>query len=43
MISTTPAERRRWRHLHASLRAHETSDGVLFRGSAWLVQAVRPG
>lgn len=27
--------------LHASLRAHETSDGVLFRGSAWLVRASR--
>ena len=24
------------------LRAHETSDGVLFRGSAWLVRASRP-
>ena len=29
--------------LHACLRAHETSDGVLFRGSAWLVCASRPG
>ena len=29
--------------LHAALRAHETSDGVLFRGSAWLVRATRPG
>jgi SAM-dependent methyltransferase len=29
--------------LHACLRAHETSDGVLFRGSAWLVRASRPG
>ena len=28
--------------LHACLRAHETSDGVLFRGSAWLVRASRP-
>jgi SAM-dependent methyltransferase len=29
--------------LHACLRAHETSDGVLFGGSAWLVRATRPG
>lgn len=29
--------------LHATLRAHETGDGVLFRGSAWLVTASRPG
>jgi SAM-dependent methyltransferase len=29
--------------LHATLRAHETGDGVLFRGSAWLVGASRPG
>jgi SAM-dependent methyltransferase len=29
--------------LRAPLRAHETSDGVLFRGSAWLVRACRPG
>jgi SAM-dependent methyltransferase len=29
--------------LHATLRAHETSDGVLFGGSAWLVTASRPG
>ena len=28
--------------LHACLRAQETSDGVLFRGSAWLVRATRP-
>ena len=28
--------------LQASLRAHETSDGVLFGGSAWLVRATRP-
>jgi SAM-dependent methyltransferase len=28
--------------LHASLRAHETSAGVLFGGSAWLVRASRP-
>jgi SAM-dependent methyltransferase len=28
--------------LHACLRAHETSDGVLFGGSAWLVTASRP-
>lgn len=29
--------------LHACLQAHETSDGVVFRGSAWLVRASRPG
>lgn len=29
--------------LHACLRAHEKSDGVLFGGSAWLVGASRPG
>ena len=29
--------------LHASLRDHETSAGVLFGGSAWLVRASRPG
>lgn len=29
--------------LRACLRAHETSDGVLFGGSAWLVHASRPG
>ena len=29
--------------LHASLRAHETSDGVLFGASAWLVRASSPG
>lgn len=29
--------------LHACLRAHETSGGVLFAGSAWLVRATRPG
>ena len=29
--------------LRACLRAHETSDGVLFGGSAWLVSASRPG
>ena len=29
--------------LHTSLRAHETSDGVLFRGSAWLACASSPG
>jgi SAM-dependent methyltransferase len=28
--------------LHATLRAHETSDGVLFGASAWLVRASRP-
>jgi len=28
--------------LHACLRAHETSAGVLFGGSAWLVRAARP-
>jgi SAM-dependent methyltransferase len=28
--------------LYATLRAHETSDGVRFRGSAWLVTASRP-
>jgi hypothetical protein len=29
--------------LYAAMRAHETSEGVLFRGSAWLVTASRPG
>ena len=29
--------------LHACMRAHETSDGVLFGGSAWLVRGSRPG
>jgi SAM-dependent methyltransferase len=29
--------------LHTSLREHETSDGVLFRGSAWLVTASSGG
>ena len=29
--------------LHASLRAHETSEGVRFGGSAWLVRASHPG
>ncbi len=29
--------------LHASLREHETGDGVLFGASAWLVRASRPG
>lgn len=29
--------------LHGCLRAHQTPDGVLFSGSAWLVSASRPG